>query len=103
MIGKKQFSAFNNKTEALPIGPQVTLRPYPGTSEFWSHFVPTVTYWYAYEAYSGRWISWLDTSLAYNLDKDGHLALTFSYQNGYNPDMAGTVTNMYLVSLTGKI
>jgi hypothetical protein len=103
VTGKKQTSSFNTQTEALPVGPQVTLRLYPGTSDFWAHFVPTLSYWLAYEPYSGRSISWLDDSLAYNLDKDGHLALSFSYQRGNNVDTAGTFTKMYLVSLTGKI
>jgi hypothetical protein len=101
--GKNQFSAFNNRTEALPVGPQVTLRLYPGTSEFWSHFVPVFTYWWAYEPYSGQSISWLDASLGYNLDKAGHVALSFSYERGNDLNNAGTFTNMYLLSLTGKL
>ncbi len=103
VTGKKQITAFNSQTEALPVGPQVTLRLYSGTSDFWAHFVPTMTYWLAYEPYSGRGISWWDSSLAYNLDQEGHLALSFSYQRGNNVDTAGTFTKMYLVSLTGKI
>ncbi len=103
VTGKKQSSAFNGRTQALPVGPQVTLRFYPGTSDFWSHFVPTFTYWWAYEPYSRQSISWLDASLAYNLDQDGHLAISISYEKGNNVDTAGTFTNMYLLSLTGKI
>lgn len=103
VTGKKQVSAFNNRTEALPVGPQVRLALYPGTSEFWSHFVPSLTYWEAYEPYSARLVSWFDASLTYNLDKAGHLGLTLSYQKGNNVETAGTLTNIYTISLTGKI
>jgi hypothetical protein len=103
VMGKSLTSAFNNRTEALPVGPQVRLALYPGTSDFWSHFVPSLTYWEAYEPYSGRAVSWLDASLTYNLDKDGHLGLTLSYQKGNNVETAGTLTNIYTISLTGKI
>lgn len=103
VTGKSLTSAFNNRTEALPVGPQVRLALYPGTSDFWSHFVPSLTYWEAYEPYSARAVSWLDASLTYNLDKAGHLGLTLSYQKGNNVETAGTLTNIYTVSLTGKI
>lgn len=103
VTGKSLTSAFNNRTEALPIGPQVRLALYPGTSEFWSHFMPSLTYWEAYEPYSGRAVSWLDASLTYNLDQAGHLGLTLSYQKGNNVETAGTLTNIYTLSLTGKI
>ncbi len=103
LTGKKQSSAFNGLTRALPVGPQVTLRFYPGTSDFWSHIVPTFTYWWAYEPYSVRTITWLDASLTYNLDQDGHLGISVSYEKGNNVDTGGTYTNMYLLSLTGKI
>lgn len=101
--GPKNLTAFNNRHDALPIGPQLTVRLYPGTSDFWSHFVPSVSYWWAYEPYSARTITWLDASLAYNLDKDGHLALSVSYERGNNIDTAGTLTNMYLLSLSAKL
>jgi hypothetical protein len=103
VTGKSLTSAFNNRTEALPVGPQVKLTLYPGTSEFWSHFVTSLTYWEAYEVYSARAVSWLDASFTYNLDTAGHLGLTLSYQKGNNVETAGTLTNIYTISLTGKI
>ena len=93
---------FNSQDQALRVGPQLTLTLYSGTDDFWSHFTGHVTYHDAYETYSGRELSWFQTSLTYNLDKAGHLGLTGSYQRGPDED-TGVFSKLYKISLTGKI
>jgi hypothetical protein len=102
IVGGTKPLAFNNLDQALRIGPQLTLTMYSGTDDFWSHFTGHVTYHEAYETYSGRELSWLQTSLTYNLDKAGHLGLTGSYQRGPDED-TGVFSKIYKLSLTAKI
>jgi hypothetical protein len=102
VTGSKQTLSFNNKPEALRIGPQVALRFYPGTSELLSHFVASVIYHWAYETYSEHPITWFQANLTYNLDQEGHLGLGGSYQRGRDEN-TGVFNNLYLVSLTGKL
>jgi hypothetical protein len=102
LVGGAKPLAFNDMNEALRVGPQVRLGIYPGTSEFFSHFFGSVTYHWAYETYSGRGLSWFDASLTYNIDKDGHFGITGSYQKG-NDENTGRLTDIYKISLTGKI
>jgi hypothetical protein len=93
--------AFNDMSQALRIGPQLTLNFYPGTSYF-SRFHGSVTYHWAYEAYSGRQLDWFQSSLTYNLDDDGYIGLTGTYQRGHDED-TGVFKDVYTVGLTGKI
>jgi hypothetical protein len=102
--GKNQLTAFNSRSQALLIGPELTVRLYPGTSAFWHQFTaPTVSYWWAYDTYSAHAISWLDTSVGYNLTQNGNVALTLSYERGHDADTAGTLMNLYLISLSAKL
>jgi len=102
VTGPKQTLSFNNESEALRIGPQVALNFYPGTSEILSHFVASVIYHWAYETYSEHPITWFQSILTYNLDTEGHLGLSGSYQRGQDEN-TGVFSNVYLVSLTGKL
>lgn len=103
IVGGSKPLAFNDMNQALRVGPQITLGLYPGTSgDFLSHFVGAVTYHWAYEAYSGRKLSWFDASLTYNIDPDGYFGLTGTYQRG-NDENTGVFANVYKLSLTGKI
>jgi hypothetical protein len=94
--------AFNDMNRALRIGPQLAMTLYPGTSDFFSHFVGAVSYHWAYETYSGRGLSLFQSSLTYNFDKDGYIGLTGSYGRGNDED-TGALSNIYKISLTGKI
>lgn len=100
--GSNKGLAFNNMSEALRIGPQLTLRLYPGTSTVLSHFHGAITYHPAYETYSGHFLDWLQSSLTYNLDNDGYFALTGSYNHGHDEN-TGALTNIYMLALSGKI
>jgi hypothetical protein len=102
LVGGTKPLAFNDMNEALRVGPQVRLGIYGGTSEFWSHFFGSVTYHWAYETNSGRELSWFDASLTYNIDKAGNFGITGSYQKG-NDENTGKWTDIYKISLTGKI
>jgi hypothetical protein len=93
--------AFNDKSQALRIGPQLTLNIYPGTAPF-SRLHGSVTYHWAYEAYSGRQLDWFQSSLTYNLTDDGYVGLTGTYQRGHDED-TGIFKDVYTVGLTGKI
>jgi hypothetical protein len=102
IIGGSKPLAFNDMNRALRVGPQLTMHLYPGTSDFFSHFVGSVSYHWAYETYSGRGLSLFQSSLTYNLDKDGYIGLTGSYGRGHDED-TGVFSNIYKISLTGKI
>jgi hypothetical protein len=103
IVGGSKPLAFNDMNQSLRVGPQITVGFYPGTSgDFLSHFVGSVTYHWAYETYSGRRLSWFDTSLTYNIDSDGYFGLTGTYQRG-NDENTGVFANIYKISLTGKI
>jgi hypothetical protein len=102
--GKKNLLAFNNRPEALRLGPELTMKifPLPGAPDFISHFTSSTTYHWAYESYSASNFSWFQTALTYNIDKAGHLGWTGSYQRGQNEN-TGVFTNIYKIALTGKI
>jgi hypothetical protein len=104
VAGSKQILDFNNRTEALRVGPQITayLNAYPGGTTFLSRMNASFTYHWAYEAYSRTNLTWLSTAVGFNLDDAGHLAIAFTYNRGSDED-TGTFTNMYRVGLTGKI
>jgi hypothetical protein len=101
-MGGIKSLAFNNMDQALRVGPQLILRLYPGTSEFLSHFVGSVSYHWAYETYSSRSVSLFQSTLTYNIDKAGYIGLTGSYQRGNDED-TGVKSDLYKISLTGKI
>jgi hypothetical protein len=102
IVGGGKTLAFNNLSEALRVGPQVTLKVFPGTSEFLSHFVGSVTYHWGYETYSQRGLDWFQTALTYNFDPEGYIGLTGGYKRGHDEN-TGVFTNIYTISLTGKI
>lgn len=100
---------FSNERDSLRIGPEVTLLMklfgpdlaiLNGLFDL-SQFLAKATYHWDYETFSGREYSWIDTSLTYNIGKDGHLGLTASYQQG-NDELSGQKTNATKLSLTGK-
>ena len=102
--GKNQTLDFNDRAHALRIGPQVMLRvsPLPGVEGFFSRLRGSVTYHWAYETYTSKGISWLDSALTYNIDDDGQFAIKASYKKGRDED-TGTLTDIYRLALTGKI
>jgi hypothetical protein len=102
--GRKQFVAFNNRQDALRVGPQAALNlfPLPGAPEFLSHFSSLITYDFDYETYSGKPLHWFTSSLVYNIDTAGHIGLKASYQRG-REETSGVSTNVYMLSLSGKI
>jgi hypothetical protein len=102
VTGRNRTLSFNDQSEALRVGPQVALRFYPGTSELLAHFRASVIYHWGYEVYSQRPITNLQANITYNLDTDGHLGLSLNYQRGQDED-TGVFSNVYLVSLTGKL
>jgi hypothetical protein len=61
----------------------------------------TDAYHWAYETYSGRGLSLFQSSLTHNI-ADGHLGLTGSYGRGNDED-TGVLSNIYKISLTGKL
>jgi hypothetical protein len=104
VVGKNQVLDFNGMQQALRIGPQFTLRIWPGpnTNEFFSRFSGAVSYHWAYETYSSRGISWFDRAITYNIDPEGQFGITGSYRKGRDED-TGTLTDIYKIALTGKI
>jgi hypothetical protein len=99
---EKNKLAFNNRSQALRIGPQATLIVFSFVEDpFWSRLSGQVTYHPYYEAVSRHTNAWLKTSITYNLTDDGNVGLTASYKRGPEED-TGTRDNLYKVSLTGK-
>jgi hypothetical protein len=104
VTGKNQVLDFNGEAHAFRVGPQFTLRVLPGliANEFFSRLSGEATYHWAYETYSGKPISWFQTSVTYNIDDAGQFGITGSYRKGRDED-TGTQTDIYKIALTGKI
>lgn len=104
VTGKNQLLDFNGQTQAMRVGPQLGLHVFPiaEPDSFWSRVSADVTYHWAYETFSRKGISWLDSSITYNIDPDGQFGITASYRKGRDED-TGTVTDIYKIALTGKI
>jgi hypothetical protein len=102
--GNNQLLGFNNRPEALRIGPQLALKVFmlPGAPDFLSRFTGSVSYQWAYEAYSDIQLNWFTTSISYNIDAAGHIGLTGSYMRGRDEN-TGALTNVYTIGLSGKI
>ena len=99
-----QVLAFNNRQESLRLGPELALHIWPSlnTSAFLSRFSGLIGYDYYYETYAKKNLSWFTSSLTFNLDQAGNFGITGSYNRGRDED-TGTLTNIYKISLTGKI
>jgi hypothetical protein len=95
---------FTSRGQALRIGPQLSLLlfPFQENDDFWSRVHANLTFHWWYEALYGAQNHWLKASATYDLDKNRNFGLTFSYQEGQNEE-TGKSTNLYLISLTGKI
>jgi hypothetical protein len=99
--------AFSGGREALRIGPEVNMLfkmsapdgPFP---DILRRFTGAVTYHWWTETYSSRTGSWLDTSLTYNLDEEGHIGLKASYKRGSSEE-TGAKFDLYKLSLSAKL
>lgn len=97
---------FSGRQDALRIGPEASLRfkvvaPDGLLYDYLKRVVGSITYHWWTEAYSGRQDSWLDASLTYNLDEEGHIGLKFAYRNGRTEE-TGVQTDLYKITLTAK-
>lgn len=99
--------AFSDQSRALRIGPQAVLwfkMSAPNNPMLEWLFARTsgriVYHWWG-ETYSGRSNGWLDAALTHNLDRDGNVALKFSYRRGRNED-TGARTDLFKISLSAK-
>jgi hypothetical protein len=108
VAGKGQSLDFNDQNKAFQLGGQFafTLFPHlsPGDSEEdpFNRWSANFGYRWTRETYTNRNLTLLSTGFTYNLDPNGYLGLGFSYDRGNDVD-TGTFTNLYKVSLTGKI
>lgn len=103
VTGTGQILPVNDRTEALRIGMQATLRllPYLAAGPL-ARVRAAVTYRWATETYTGRNLSWLQSEMTYNLDPEGHIAVGITYKRGDDED-TGAFTNVYKAGLTGKL
>jgi hypothetical protein len=104
---KDKILMFSGRQEALRIGPEATLwlgiyNPSGTLPDYLTRFTANVTYHWWTELYSGRTDSWLDASLSYRLDEEGHLALKFGYRHGRSED-TGALFDLYKVTLAAKL
>jgi len=99
-----QVLDFNDRPQALRIGPQLTAKFFPlyDATGLMARLSGATTYHWAYEIYSQRGISWFQSSITYNVDEAGQIGITASYKRGRDED-TGTRTDIYKVGLTGKI
>jgi hypothetical protein len=104
VTGAGQLLDFNDRSQALRIGPQLTAKFFPlyDATGLMARLSGAVTYHWAYETYSQRGISWFQSSLTYNVDEAGQIGITASYKKGRDED-TGTRTDIYKIGLTGKI
>jgi hypothetical protein len=102
--GKNQLLQFNNETNALRVGPQLSLKLTPSgdVPSFLERLTASVAYHWAYEVYSGGQFNLFQTGLTYNLDEGGNFAISTTYSRGRDED-TGAPTNLYKLGLSGKI
>ena len=98
--------AFSGRAESLRVGPEATLilkyyGPPGNVADFFRQFSGNVTYHWWNELYSGRSGSWLDTSLIYNIDPEGHIGLKFAYKRGESEE-TGAKFDLYKITLAAK-
>jgi hypothetical protein len=102
-MGKSKPLQFSGKDQSLRIGPELTviIAPLFSQDNFFSHIGINETFHPWYEAYTGRGSYWWSNAIFYNFTKDGSFAVSLSYNRGLDEN-SGTMTNQYIVSLTGK-
>jgi hypothetical protein len=99
---QKNKLAFNNRSQAIRIGPQLTVVLFSFVDDpFWKRLSGQVTYHPYYETVSRHTNAWLKTSVTYNITEEGNIGITGSYKRGPDEE-TGTRTNLYKVSLTAK-
>lgn len=104
ITGRKGVLDFNGMTQALRVGPQLSLYLFPEVdpSNLLSRMHANLTYHWAYETYSGKPIDWLQAAITYNIDDAGHFAVSTTYKRGRDED-TGSFAHVYRIGLTGKI
>ena len=94
---------FSNHKDALRIGPQFGLWIQPFADiEYLSNLNINLVYHPYYETYSAAYLSWFQTSITYNLDPNGMLGITGTYQKGRDENN-GTSVDLFKLTLTGKL
>jgi hypothetical protein len=103
--GKDQILAFNNRQNALRVGPELalTILPDPGyVTGPLARFSALFGYDIWYETYSRRQIGWFTSSVNYNIDEAGNFGIKATYNSGQNVN-TGKGANIYTIGLSGKI
>jgi hypothetical protein len=97
-----QTLLFSNGRDALRIGPQFGLwiQPFADIACLSNLNINLVYHW-AYETYSKQDLSWFQVAATYNLDPNGMLGLTASYQKG-SDENTGKQTDVVKLTLTSK-
>jgi len=97
---------FSGKDQSLRVGPNLDLivSPFGTGTEWLSRIALHETFHPWYEVYSSNTSMhyWWANSITYNLTADGNFAVGLSYNRGRDEN-SGTLTNQYIVSLSGKI
>jgi hypothetical protein len=98
---------FSGRQESLRVGPEAVLwmsvyDPAGQLPDFLHRVTANITYHWWTELYSGRNDSWLDASMTYRLDEEGHLGLKFAYNRGRKEE-TGAPFDLYKVTLAAKL
>lgn len=112
LTGRGQSLDFNDQSRAFQTGGDISL--VFGATQYYlyqlkmnkedswfARWNANVGYRWTRETYSNRDLTLFTAGLTYNLDRNGHFGLGFSYQRGNEAD-TGTFTNIYRMGLTAK-
>jgi hypothetical protein len=105
VTGKNQIVPFNDRQQSMRLGPELALNVQPSyaTPAALANFTATFGYDWFYETYTRKELDWFTSSVTYNLDAAEHVGITVGYQRGREPLTTGASTNIYTVSLSGKL
>jgi len=99
---RNQKLLFSSGPDSLRIGPQFGLWVQPFADiAYLKNLNINTTYHRYYETYSGRYLYWFQTAATYNLDTNGTLGLTGSYQKG-NDELTGKQVEVIKLTLSAK-
>ncbi len=109
VYGPKKYLLFSTNNDALRIGPEGVLKLWVDSRHISDPILETIaertnisiTYHASWDTYSGRSYSWLQPVLTYNLDSEGHFALSAGYGYG-NSETTANMTSQLKLGLAGK-
>jgi hypothetical protein len=91
--GPNKYLLFADRKYALRVGPEFVIKLW---LDHFDDLTFNLTYHPSVEVYSGRWFSWLQTTLQYNLVKEGYVAISTSFGLGNTETTANRASQFKL-------